>query len=474
MGHTNSKPYICTFCSYTTKYPTSLQRHIIIQHECKNDESSLSKLPTYSCTDCEYTTHFKWNLNAHRRKHSVEKKYKCEHCDYTTAYKHNHLKHKRVHNKDEVTYRCDKCPFVTRYEGHISRHLAKIHNEVSERANRCEMCPFSTKTKWRLNIHRNRSKQEQVLKCSYCEFETLFMCEFKTHKVCHYQEMKGSKWDSLKSEDLSEPLPKDLELPIQNVSKPPSIIEPDFHTQSQHEKDNHYLVDPNCEIEWSNIPVNESFNQDRPFQCTMCNYTAKFKASVQRHYQRHHHQNRPYRCLNCDFSTKTKDQITLHNKRSKTDYTQSCNICPFKTNFKCSFILHQRSHYPFKCTSCDYTCRQKYDIQKHFTTFHLGSGLKCQYCDYKATRKESLLCHEMIHTGNKPFKCEYCDYKSVRRSLLDTHVRKIHCDKSKLTIIDDSKIQSLKVIDSEKKDDEQFVLNLANVAVENNVVDALK
>ncbi|KOB64407.1 Uncharacterized protein OBRU01_21076 [Operophtera brumata] len=507
LGHTDAKPFTCDQCDYKTRYAMSLQRHIFVKHDSKDNETEKPLLPTFRCSVCPYKTHYKWNLCSHQRKHDQSKQFKCPQCDYSTAYKHNHIKHSRVHNKPELsTYYCDKCPFATKYEGQISRHLAKVHFEVSEKASRCEHCNFSTKTKWRLNVHRNRSRQEKPIKCAHCEFESMYRCAFREHKVSHLTSRNNQQWlESLFTNDGSvqiQNVKKDFDgakgeqaLEIMKMCEIRSRFEndviadqdddgakiydelktkmnddPTYYTlnlnhdnktdvnqsllnisqQSEHEKNNHYLIDPNCEVEWGNIRVIESPDQDRPFQCITCNYRAKFKASVQRHYQRHHtSHNRPYKCVNCDFCTKTKDQIALHNKRSKSDEILTCKICAFTSVFKCKFQMHEKLHYPFKCVHCEYTCKKKYDIQKHFTMVHLGKGMKCSHCDFKAFRKESLLCHEAIHTGKKPFQCNLCDYASVRRILLENHMIRFHNVKAEEKIIDDSKIESLKVVNVE-------------------------
>lgn len=414
------------------------------QEDCNNPE-----VETFSCDQCDYKTYFKWNLSAHKRKHKMEKQFKCDKCEYATAYRHNYLKHGKTH-KDSQGYQCDKCPFATKFEGHITRHLAKIHNIVTDKAFKCETCDFSTKTRWRLNIHRQRSRQENTLSCGYCDFESVYMCEFKKHKVSHYNQIYGSgkvlhNVQDTPNTEISENVEANYDMDTDkdfdyHIDSREAIDTPNNSAQKK------YDLDPDC-VDWNSIQVLESSDKEKPFQCHMCNYTSRFKASVQRHFQRHHtgSQNRPYKCVNCDFSTKTKDQIALHNKRSKSDIQLFCGLCKFTTNFRCQYAMHQKCHYLHKCTKCNYSCKHKYELQKHFTTIHLGNGHKCQYCDYKAARKESLLCHETIHTGNKPFKCAHCNYTSVRRSLLSNHVRRHHSEiKSDVTVITEEDIQSLK------------------------------
>ncbi|XP_073965186.1 uncharacterized protein [Choristoneura fumiferana] len=461
LGHSSDKAFSCNSCEYKSKYPTALQRHIAIRHHEMNGDQPMDNgkpLTLHKCQDCEYTTYYKWNLNSHKRKHKTVKQFKCPfpECPFETAYRHNYIKHSKVH-KEAVVFRCDKCPFTTKFEGHITRHLAKIHNEVTEKANKCDLCDFSTKTKWRLKIHQNRGKREEAIKCTYCQFETYFMCAYKKHKVDHYNEIytnpKRKTFDG-EQETMKDIQDKTMTSFHEKVSQMAmsyqNYIEKDMQNylpNTELENHNKYNLDPDC-VDWNNIQVLETEDRERPFQCHMCSYTSKFKASVQRHFQRHHtgSHNRPYKCVNCDFSTKTKDQIALHNKRSLSDTLLFCDACEFTTQYKCQFVTHQKCHYAYKCTACTYSCKHKYELQRHYGIMHLGNGIKCRFCEYKASRKDSVLCHETIHTGVKPFKCELCDYTSIRKSLLDNHVKRYHSDiKKDVAIISESKIQSLKV-----------------------------
>ncbi|CAB3257384.1 unnamed protein product [Arctia plantaginis] len=364
LGHTNFKPFSCDSCDYVTKYPSSLQRHVLTQHGETTDKEK--ELSVYTCEQCPYTSYYKCNLNSHKRKHKLEKEFKCDHCPYTTAYRHNFVKHSKVHNKtDSHRYKCDKCPFVTKFEGHITRHLAKIHNEVSDKANRCDLCDFSTKVRWRLNIHKQRSKQEEVMKCNYCDFETFYRCESKKHKVTHYSEIYVPKNSTPYQGNAFNYQETNSDPPVYDIT----LEAPETASQTPQKKNNHYKIDPVCEVDWNNIQVSESSDKDKPFKCTMCQYTARFKASVQRHYQRHHtgSHNRPYKCVNCDFSTKTKDQISLHNKRSQSDLEIFCQNCNFSTHFKCQYVMHQKCHYEHKCTmSSDELADQSGVLQDYY------------------------------------------------------------------------------------------------------------
>lgn len=543
----------CDKCPFETKFEGHIQRHLAkIHHEVME--------AAHNCDLCDFSTRFKWRLNIHRQRSKHENVIKCGYCPFESYFMCQFKKHRELHylqiyggskkkykvqnveksmvntvqneieenvqnfdamqsiveNKnveyhyeDEKQYeatekfeeftekfKCEKCNFETKFEGHISRHLSRLHNVVLDQEFQCDFCDYSTKLKSRLNIHLQKSLQELTIKCPHCIFETYYSCQIKKHASIHFNEIFGTRQllqFSNNTEispyipnlgDMKQNMQQNL-MTQQNVThihemSPinmgdmshiqdnliPNIPEhSEFLTQENTvhaingKSNNKYKLDANS-IDWHSIQVLESDNKEKPFQCHMCDYTSKFKASVQRHFQRLHtgSQNRPYKCVNCDFSTKTKDQIALHNKRSQSETILTCKICPFTTFYKCQYVTHQRSHYINKCNLCSYSCRHKYELIKHFSSFHLGNSLKCQYCEYRAARKESILCHETIHTGQKPYKCDICDYQTVRRCLLDLHKKRHHYVQTDVTVVSRDKIKSLKVVEDFK--DVENVINV--------------
>lgn len=435
LKHSATKPFACDFCEYSTKYPAALQRHKTIKHPSKQEDedgSGTVDSAFYKCSQCEFKTRFKWNLSAHKRKHMPEKEHKCLECSYVTSYRHNLIKHQRQHNN--ALFKCDKCTFTTKFEGHIYRHMSKIHNELMYEGHKCSFCDFCTIVKWRLNIHLQRSKQSEALKCDFCGFETMYLCESKRHKRNHFDDTQKDEIDAnthLESvrESTTPPECSGRQVPVASFEAEPPAEPKEINYTDDHQKSNHYTVDPNS-VNWNNIQVLESNDGVRSFQCHMCDYTSKFKAAVQRHFQRRHTDklNRPYKCSNCDFATKTKDQIALHNKRSQSSQRVHCSQCKFSTLFKCQLVMHQKTHNEYKCNVCVYSCKSKYDLDNHFSTQHLGKHFKCKFCEYKAARRHSLVSHEATHTGNKPLKCPHCDYRTVRNCFLMNHLNKKHSD----------------------------------------------
>ncbi|XP_011560403.3 zinc finger protein 709 [Plutella xylostella] len=438
--HDTVEPTKCDHCEYTTKYPTSMRRHIVIRHLNKlpNPDQEVTGLTDYKCEVCDYKTYYENNLKKHMRKHSVDKPYKCELCSYETAYQSCFRKHEKSHGSG---FQCDKCAFNTKHEGRMSWHLQKIHKQSIDNAHKCPYCDFSTKNKFRLTIHKQRSLQTSSVKCLHCEFESLYKCEIRQHKTKHYNITGAAIADvTLSDTDLIEP-EKNGKIPETIIPPEPTEFlqvnkaknkETDYQTHFENQ-----ILEPtdveDTAVDWKSIPVTENRHEDKPFSCKNCPYSSRFKASVQRHFQRHHlNRARPFQCKRCPFSTSTKDSLALHIKRSTLSYPMACHCKQMTTLFKCEYLTHQKLHNAFRCSLCPYSCRQKYDLEKHHL-IHTGSGMKCRFCDYTAVRKQSLLCHEATHTGDKPYKCTECEYGSIRLVSLENHMKRSHSGVSKTT-----------------------------------------
>ncbi|KAJ2943256.1 hypothetical protein O0L34_g12061 [Tuta absoluta] len=483
--------YKCDKCTFETKFEGHMTRHLETIH---NEIVAAG----FRCEICSATFTEKYKLRQHVTKSNVKYHIKCTECNFETLYKCEMRRHKKiehfddrdrysynrlgeiVHNEDEPNvdgFQCEKCPFKTLYETDFTKHAIEAHYL-------CKLCNNYFPDKWGLDMHIIRGKEDDVIKCTYCDFGSLYRCETRAHISTHFtnlselpkehlpqipenvQQNTGEIRNLLNNymydtnlpkaisdmqEKVATPYYRQLDGPItaQMYQPPQEIPPPDVNpNQLGHSKFGSYLIDQNC-IDWRSIQVIETNDSVNRYKCPLCDYPSKFKACVQRHFQRHHTntENRPYKCVNCNFATKTKDAIALHSKRNPPGPLLHCQICNYTTNFKCAFNSHTKFHYGNKCKVCKQQYKHKHELIRHVATKHLGKGIKCHLCDFVALRKDSMASHLLIHSGVKPFPCSLCEYATIRRTLLDVHMRKKHnlVGRIGVTMIDKSKIESLKV-----------------------------
>ncbi|KAJ0183018.1 hypothetical protein K1T71_000994 [Dendrolimus kikuchii] len=496
----------CDKCPFITKFEGHITRHLAKIHNEVLDKAK-------KCDYCDFSTLTGWRLNIHKQRSRQEVLLKCAYCDFETNYRCEIKKHKITHYNQLYNYKevnsydlVDGKVQATKVIESLSNNTEKNpknDKQTYESVSEGESNTINNIKQYKLNtvdgVNADRKLSIDILNTdpklnTDANDLNLGINDLNIgHKMnTDIENLKSKMSTDYNILNNTKDFPTNIDYNIQilnteftshqyrndpvtfsdlnyseinynmmytdtncatNFKNCPTEKEPERTKQNEpetlNEKNKNYHIDSKHEVDWNSIQVLESDNKDRAFQCVQCKYTSKFKASVQRHFQRHHtgNQHRPYKCVRCEFSTKTKDQIALHNKRSQCETPIQCNSCEYTTNYKCQFVEHQRTHYAHKCNICNYSCKHKFEIQRHFVSMHLDGGIKCRFCDFKATRKESILCHETIHTGNKPFKCNLCTYSSVRKCLLDIHFRKYHSDvKKEVVVVPESKIDTLKVL----------------------------
>jgi len=102
--------------------------------------------------------------------------------------------------------------------------------------------------------------------------------------------------------------------------------------------------------------------------------------------------------------------------------------CHCKLNQNGASEIHTRVHSSdklFKCTLCDYSCKNSGYLNRHIRTHTGETPYPCRLCEYQAKTRSDLTSHKRIRSGIKPYKCQECDYTTAYPSALKRH-QKIH------------------------------------------------
>ena len=163
-----------------------------------------------------------------------------------------------------------------------------------------------------------------------------------------------------------------------------------------------------------------SHDQMKPFTCTNCDGTFRYKPSLVRHKNI------------CNFDPSSKSSTNEYKARdSKSNPKRSgkkypCNQCDYQASYMHHLKQHiQSTHEGIKypCNQCDYQATQKGDLQRHIQSQHEGIKYPCNQCDYQATQKSSLQTHiQSKHEGIK-YPCSQCNYQATLKGDLHRHFR---------------------------------------------------
>jgi KRAB domain-containing zinc finger protein len=198
-------------------------------------------------------------------------------------------------------------------------------------------------------------------------------------------------------------------------------------------------------------------NDQRPFECTHCVYTAKTNTELDNHTRRNHNKEKNVVCGVCGKQFFETSDLRIHNKSRhtpkliKTDWP--CDTCGKMFNSKRAQSSHQKIHLhgvvisaPIEKIPCE-TCGQgfptKYSLKYHSDWEHPSQDVVdkleciCHKCNLNFPRAQTLNEH-LAHCLEEPkaFECQACiksddlhersDYVWHSAIALKKHVAEVH------------------------------------------------
>ncbi|XP_078662762.1 uncharacterized protein LOC144906415 isoform X3 [Branchiostoma floridae x Branchiostoma belcheri] len=113
---------------------------------------------------------------------------------------------------------------------------------------------------------------------------------------------------------------------------------------------------------------------EKPFKCSMCDYSACQKANLDRHMLKHTGE-KPFMCGECGYRTAYKCHLMPHMLEHAGSKPFVCEDCGYRTIRKSNLKWHQKTHqknrkHKHTCTLCPYTARRSVEIVKHMDYKH--------------------------------------------------------------------------------------------------------
>lgn len=138
----------CTQCPFQTLTMDTMKKHELTHKD-------LSEVESYACSDCGYTTKWKSSMTRHMLRHTEDYRFQCERCDYKAKHKSamtvHMLTHKDTGGETDMYY-CHNCDFATRRKGSLLMHM-KRHSDSSYM--KCPHCTFQCIRKHYMQRHIN-------------------------------------------------------------------------------------------------------------------------------------------------------------------------------------------------------------------------------------------------------------------------------------------------------------------------------
>ena len=349
----------CPHCEKTWTTRSNLLKHVATAHSGRS----------LNCAECSFSSSSREQLKYHNERVHLKTQYSCkvENCGYIARAAANLNLH-HLSNHEEKKFYCLIC-----FERFAAIIFLKPHIRQNHSGLFCDTCLYQPKTEADL-VEHNTSKHGGVFyPCEKCQRA----CRSKLHLQWHLHAAHNKRIETkrVSKEDKTKTY---AELCVCDLCgyrpKFPSLFALKIHKEAVHDGIRYNC--PQCEhpcTTRSNLRrhVEKKHDKQRQHPCDSCSYTAVNKVQLKRHMDEVHlgifldqtdlviHENEnnkkmpketPHRSCNrsygttCNFVCKTKSMLAKHYKKAHEISKYVCAECNFKTNINVEIESHILEH----------------------------------------------------------------------------------------------------------------------------------
>lgn len=429
----------------------------------------------YKCTICEYRARWPSEISQHMKNHSNEKPYHCPRCSYKSKWKWDVVKHLR---------RCGGGTVHDVIDTTKIRHIAPPNVMVMPHG--------------KIQMPQQSPAQQPVFPTNQ-KFEEIGLPSSispaahssAANPVVHTLNFTTATGGLDQSENTNlSPSPTAGILTAQSsLSQKHPVFRSLVNQGVYHCLECPFIGSNPAELRRHAVLHSEN----KPFMCTMCGYSSRWKCDLKKHMKTYGHFNSNQ--MDSDDAETSPDKFIELDGDSEDEQKSTlymCPKCPYNSYRKQAFELHLKIHgdqldedqpapptipatsAKFKCTKCDYQGNDLSSFLQHKVshsnhapsltnsqqpglptsspsyvnkppapeevsnrTLHLKHRRKpvkqfrCQKCPYVCFKRSGLSLHESMHEprGVDSFLCMFCDYNVFSKSLLLQHMR-LHAEYS--------------------------------------------
>ncbi|XP_053328116.1 zinc finger protein 142 [Spea bombifrons] len=466
-------------CTPRKKKPGKLKTsHNAKAKACKGDVDKGNEhlFKTHMCPECKRCFKKRTHLAEHLHLHFPDPNLQCPNCHkfFTSRSK---LKIHMMRESGEKTHRCPLCDYCSVESNALNRHMASIHEEVSNFYSdtySCPVCQETFKLSQALKDHMKGHKSEQNMllcfqegcdhalsdrkeflrhlkeshgirgvECTYHACSLLFKSreEMEEHRKKHYafhcQECDfacSNKHAFRKHKKNGHPGKEELSClfcPYKSFNP----VEYADHVGKMHANEKiHRCGDCSFATAHKRVLIRHMLlhTGEKPHKCNLCDFTCRDISYLSKHMLTHSSE-KNYMCTECGYITKWKHYLNVHMRKHSGDLRYQCNQCSYRCHRADQLSSHKLRHQGKNliCEVCGFGCKRKYELQKHMQIKHSQSSqlpvYQCQHCSYQTKYKQALLNHENCkHTKHREFRCALCPYRTFSNTSLFFHKRKSH------------------------------------------------
>ncbi|CAG0887342.1 unnamed protein product [Cyprideis torosa] len=423
----------------------------------------------YICPRCPFKVRDVRSLEKHFTYHGKRGpgRKRCTMCDYSSQMMDRLEKHMVLHIRDGGPYipygegdsetedggEQDQEESMQQQAAGPIKTLQHITNGRSW-TNLCKLCPFAAPSQEKLRVHMNAHELEYKYKCPHCSYSARNQPRLAKHVALHRKQIQMAQQQkqqeqrstlivsnvmSLAGTESKENQPQEQrELMANGGSEEPS---PTGIDGVGGEPKVHYC--PKCpykSINRSHVLVHMSKHGLRDgdrYQCSHCDYTAKFPGILERHME-----------LHGEISKTSRPSLPQHqNGGVQQQKVHFCFRCPYQSTSRMDVVNHLQKHGlkgegRVMCKYCDYSAKNHGLLDKHHALHgevsltappesQVAGAPKmhfCPRCPYKSNTRQDVLIHLTKH-GYQPDQgagryhtCKFCDFTVKYYGTLERHM----------------------------------------------------
>ncbi|XP_075465767.1 zinc finger protein 142 isoform X2 [Ascaphus truei] len=432
------KTHMCPECKRCFKKRTHLAEHLHLHFPD----------PSLQCPNCHKFFTSRSKLKIHMMRESGEKTHRCPLCDYSSVEKNalnRHMAsiHEGVSNFYSDTYSCPACQETFKLSQALKEHM-KGHKE-EQKMLLCfhQGCDRALSDRKEFLRHLKESHGVRAVECRYHACSLLFGSreEMEQHRKNHYafhcQDCNfvcSNKHSFRKHKKRGHPGTE--ELPCRFCPyKSFNPVEFADHVGKMHANEKiHHCGDCDFATAHKRVLIRHMLlhTGEKPHKCSLCDFTCRDISYLSKHMLTHS-SDKNYMCTECGYITKWKHYLNVHMRKHSGDLRYQCNQCSYRCHRADQLSSHKLRHQGKNliCEVCGFGCKRKYELQKHMQAKHSQSCqlpmYQCQHCSYQTKYKQALLNHENCkHTKHREFRCALCPYRTFSNTSLFFHKRKSH------------------------------------------------
>ena len=303
-------PFECTKCDLRYKTDSELRDHIII-HSSKDEI-------VHKCPTCDYTTDSDISLSSHMLSHES---FKCSvnDCSFESTSEETVNAHIALHIGEITPFKCTKCDLRYKTDSELMDHII-IHGSKDVIIHKCSTCGYipDSEASWSTHVLSHES-----YKCCVkdCDFKSTSEETVNAHIELHTGEILSHKSYKCNMKDCD----------FNSTSEETFNAHLELHTSKLFSLKSYKCNVKKCDFKSASEETVKAHTElhigEKLYNCIVCKSSFDKYEELEVHYLSMHTDEKPFECTKCEFTCKDKTTLECHMQIHTSGNNNKCPFC---------------------------------------------------------------------------------------------------------------------------------------------------